>query len=38
MILTECIGTPAAMEGPFVCKAAKEVCTNLKPEISGGFD
>ena len=30
MILTKCIETPTAMEGPFVYETVKEVCTNLK--------
>ena len=38
MILTECIETPTAMEGLFVYETVKEVCTNLKPGVSGGFD
>ena len=38
MILTECIETPAAMEELFVYETLKEVCTNLKSEVSGGLD
>ena len=38
MILTKCIETPAAMEGLFVFETVKEVCTNLKPGVSGGYD
>ena len=38
MILTECIEPPTAMEGPFVYETVKEVCTYLKPGVSGGFD
>ena len=38
MILTECIETPTAMEGLFVYETVKEVCTNLKPEVSRGFN
>ena len=38
MILTECIETPTAMEGLFVYKIVKEVCTNLKSGVSGGLD
>ena len=37
MILTECIETPTAMEGLFVYETVKEVCTNLKPEVSRGL-
>ena len=37
MILTECIETPTAIEGLFVYETVKEVRTNLKPGVSGGF-
>ena len=38
MIVTECIETPTATEGLFVYEIVKEVCTHLKPGVSGGFD
>ena len=38
LVLTECIEAPTAMEGLFVYEAVKEVCANLKPGVSGGFD
>ena len=38
MILTKCIETPTAMEGIFVYETVKEMCTNLKPRVSDGFD
>ena len=38
MILTECIETPTAREGFFVNETVEEVCKNLKPGVSGGFD
>ena len=37
-ILTECFETPTAIEGIFVYETVKEVCTNLKLGVSGGFD
>ena len=38
MILTECFETPTTIEGIFVYETVKEVCTNLKLAVSGGFD
>ena len=38
MILAECMETPTTMKGLFVYVTVKEVCTNWKPGVSGGFD
>ena len=38
MILTECIEAPTALDRHFVYETVKEVCVNLKPGVSRGFD